>query len=131
MLKVIDLPDGKQIPLKSNAATTVLYKAQFGTDFFADMIKLSKVFGSLGEGDTVDFSKVDYSDIAQLDFSILYQVTWMFAKIADDSIPEMTKWLSGFEEFPLGDVMNVISEMLASLFSSTKNLKAPTKQMKK
>lgn len=35
--------DGKQVRLRTSAATPLRYKMQFGTDYFADLLKLSKV----------------------------------------------------------------------------------------
>ena len=40
MEKIIKI-DGRDIKFKSTAATPLKYKAQFKTDFFADLIKLS------------------------------------------------------------------------------------------
>ncbi|WP_207640253.1 hypothetical protein [Mediterraneibacter gnavus] len=37
--------DEKQVKLKSTAALPKRYKAQFGRDYFADLMKVAKVFG--------------------------------------------------------------------------------------
>ena len=42
MEKIIKI-DGRDIKFKSTAATQLKYKAQFKTDFFADLIKLSNM----------------------------------------------------------------------------------------
>lgn len=42
MEKIIKI-DGRDIKFKSTAATPLKYKAQFKTDFFADLIKLSNM----------------------------------------------------------------------------------------
>ncbi|GGC88025.1 hypothetical protein [Enterococcus wangshanyuanii] len=41
--------DGKQVRLRTSAATPLRYKMQFGTDYFADLLKLSKVLGGSDE----------------------------------------------------------------------------------
>lgn len=136
MLKVIDLPDGKQIALRSSAATPILYKNQFGTDFFADMIRMAKVFGAmdtdeLEDAAEIDLTKVSYETINEMNLTTMYQIIWVFAKNADQNIPEMTNWLLSLDSLPLNDVMEVLGDMMESLFKSTKNLKAPTSQTKK
>ncbi|WP_225047409.1 hypothetical protein [Lacticaseibacillus kribbianus] len=124
MLKVVDLPDGKQLALRSSAATAILYKNQFGTDFFADMIMLAKTFGAIqdtSDSDEFDMSELSYEDLKHLDMTTLYKVTWAFAKNADSSIGDLTKWLGQFDEFPLDVVLGAVMELIQKLFSTTKN----------
>lgn len=120
MLKVIDLEDGKQITLRSSAATAIIYKNQFNSDFFADMIRLSKVFEGLDKNEKEDLSKLTYEDLDHLDMTILYQITWTFAKNADNSIGDLVSWLNQFDEFPLFEIMGVVTELLGTLFNTTK-----------
>lgn len=126
MIKVVDLPDGKQLALRSSAATAILYKNQFGTDFFADMIRLAKTFGAVqGTGEEqsneFDLSKLSYEDLEHLDMNTLYKVTWAFAKNADNSIGDLVTWLSTFDSFPLDEIMGTVMELMQSLFTTTKN----------
>lgn len=124
MLKVVDLPDGKQLSLRSSAATAILYKNQFGSDFFADMIMLAKTFGAIqdtSDSDEFDMSELSYEDLNHLDMTTLYKVTWAFAKNADSSIGDLTTWLGQFDEFPLDVVLGAVMELIQKLFSTTKN----------
>lgn len=124
MLKIVDLPDGKQISLRSSAATAILYKNQFGTDFFADMIMLAKTFGAIqgtGDGDDFDMAKLSYDDLQHLDMTTLYKVTWAFAKNADNSVGDLESWLGQFDEFPLDIVLSPVMELVQKLFSTSKN----------
>ncbi|WP_125582948.1 hypothetical protein [Lacticaseibacillus suibinensis] len=126
MLKVVNLPDGKQLALRSSAATAILYKNQFGTDFFADMIRLAKVFDnvqSTGDKKSNDFdlTKMAYDDIANLDMGTLYKVVWAFAKNADSSIGDLETWLGTFDALPLDVTMGAVMELMQSLFTTTKN----------
>lgn len=129
MLKVVNLPDGKQLELRSSAATAILYKNQFGTDFFADMIKLAKTFTTIqatsedgdDKEDDLDLSKMSYEDLDHLDMTTLYQVTWAFAKNADDKIGDLVSWLGGFDEFPLETILPAVMELVQRLFQTTKN----------
>ncbi|MBJ8038110.1 hypothetical protein JDS83_30820, partial [Bacillus cereus] len=64
--------DGKQVRLKSTAATVKRYKAQFRRDLFADMFKLGILSPSnLQEGSlaTIDLAN---ADLSKLDFEVVY-----------------------------------------------------------
>ncbi|HDR7449715.1 TPA: hypothetical protein QCX35_005948, partial [Bacillus toyonensis] len=39
-------------------------------------------------------------------------LTWLFAKTADSSIPDPMTWLDEFEEFPIEDIMPEIMELV-------------------
>jgi hypothetical protein len=122
MLKVVDLPDSSQIAMRSSAATPIIYKAQFGSDFFADIIRMSKVMENVtAEDSTVDLSGLSYEDLENLDMTVLYQIAWAFAKNADKGVGDLVTWLSGFEEFPLAQVFTVVTEMIEQLFKTSKN----------
>lgn len=122
MLKVVDLPDSSQIAMRSSAATPIIYKAQFGSDFFADIIRMSKVMENVtAEDSNVDLSGLSYEDLENLDMTVLYQIAWAFAKNADKGVGDLVTWLSGFEEFPLAQVFTVVTEMIEQLFKTSKN----------
>lgn len=114
--------DNKQVRFKSTAATPYRYKAQFGRDFFKDMMKLFPLT-------KVDLDKVDEDETIQvlletLDFDMFYNILWSMAKTADKSIPEPMEWLDEFEEFPLMDILQdvfpVIQTMLAKNIQTKK-----------
>ena len=89
--------DGKNITFKANAATPLRYKAQFGKDFFSEVIKLEKL-----KGDSLD----------GVDFDLFYNLIWTMAKTADPKIPEPITWLDGFEEFPLLEIIPEIQDLI-------------------
>ncbi|MED1092683.1 hypothetical protein [Bacillus paramycoides] len=104
--------DGKQVRLKSTAATVKRYKAQFRRNLFADMMGLgaiSTLTSSDGSQQPIDMSNVDLSKV---DFELVYDLTWLFAKTADSSIPDPMVWLDGFEEFPIEEIMPEIMELV-------------------
>jgi len=115
MLKVVDLGDGKQLELRATAATPLIYKNQFGTDFFGDMLKLAKVFDNMQ-----DVSDLSWEDLDKLDMTILYQAIYAFAKNADQSLGDITEWLSQFQSFPLEDIMGAVADLIKGLFTATK-----------
>jgi hypothetical protein len=112
MEKVIEI-DGKQVRLKSNAAIPLLYKAQFGRDFFRDILKMNKL-------KAFDPKKDNYEALEQLDTSVFYNLIWTYAKAADKSIASPIEWLSEFDEFPLEEVVLNVQDLLVHSFKTKK-----------
>jgi hypothetical protein len=104
MEKTIEI-DGKQIHFKSTAATPLRYKAQFGKDYFSEILKL--------EGFTkLRTAKNKAEALKGIDFDTFYNLTWILAKTADDTIPEPLEWLDGFEEFPLFEIIPQVQDLV-------------------
>jgi len=112
MEKTIEI-DGKQVKFKSTAATPLRFKAQFGKDYFAEIIKLNKL-GKFKEGK--DNSKL----LENADFEVFYNVIWVLAKTADRTIPEPLTWLDGFDEFPLFEIIPEIQDLILSSIQTKK-----------
>ncbi|KON86611.1 prophage pi2 protein 40 [Sporosarcina globispora] len=108
MEKTIQI-DGKDVRLKSTAATPYRFKAQFNKDYIAEIAKLHK----LGKIDIKKDGEPNFELIEQMDFEVFYNIVWCMAKTADKSIPEPLTWLDDFEEFPLFDILPQIQDMLA------------------
>lgn len=109
--------DGKAVRFKSTAATPLRYRAQFGSDFFSDILKLyplTKV--KFDENDEESFVKV----FRKIDFDMFYNLLWVHAKTADKSIPEPIEWLDQFDEFPLMDIFIEIQGLLMKSMQTTK-----------
>ncbi|PGT67013.1 hypothetical protein COD14_19975 [Bacillus cereus] len=105
--------DGKQVRLKSTAGTPIRYKAQFGKDMFADMFSLQAFMPLLNE-------KVDEMDFSKLDFDVIYNLMWTYAKTADDDIPSPLTWLDGFGVFPIYEIVEEIQDMLMKSIQTSK-----------
>lgn len=109
--------DGKEVRLKATAALPLRYKAQFGQDFFADILKLEplvkKIRGKKREELTAD-------DINGLDMTIFYNLLWVMAKSADRSIPDPITWLDQFDDFPFEEILPAVLELMNRLMSSKK-----------
>lgn len=104
--------DGKQVRLKSTAATVKRYKAQFRRNLFADMMGLGAINALTspdGSQQPIDMSNFD---ISKVDFELIYDLTWLYAKTVDPSIPDPMVWLDGFEEFPMEEIMPEIMELI-------------------
>lgn len=122
--------DKKSVTLKSTAATPLRYKAQFGKDYFAELIKLAKVFEGLNsskkkkkkgvDSEEIDAIDIPFESLDLLDFEALYNFIWVLAKTADKSIKEPMEWLDQFEEFPLMEIMSDVQDILMSSISTKK-----------
>ncbi|PGM94542.1 hypothetical protein [Bacillus cereus] len=112
--------DGKQVRLKSTAATVKRYKAQFRRDLFADMMALGAI-GTFTPQDSsqpsIDLSNVD---VSKVDFEVIYDLVWLYAKTANPEIADPITWLDGFDEFPIYDIMPEINDMIQSTMGAKK-----------
>lgn len=104
MEKIIEI-DGKQVRFKSTAATPLRYKAQFGKDYFSEILKLE---GLTKLKNSKDNAKV----LSQIDFDTFYNIVWILAKTADKDIPAPLEWLDGFEEFPLFEIIPQVQDLI-------------------
>ncbi|OOR57498.1 hypothetical protein BGP34_13540 [Bacillus mycoides] len=112
--------DGKQVKLKSTAATVKRYKAQFRRDLFADMFALGAM-GTITSPDstegTIDLSTLDFDKV---DFEVIYDLVWLYAKTADPSISDPLTWLDGFDEFPIYEIMPEINDLIQMTMGAKK-----------
>jgi len=107
--------DGRSVAFKSNGATPLLYKAQFGVDFFKEILKLAP----LQEVKTKK-NKLDSEQIDALDFEVFYNLCWVMAKSADPTIPGPIDWLAEFDEFPMLEIIDDLQGLIVSTLSSKK-----------
>lgn len=113
--------DGKNVRLKATGATPLRYKAQFGKDFFAEILRLNKLINS-------NTKEINFE---QIDFEIVYNIVWTMAKTADPEIPDPITWLDGFDTFPIMDIFYEVQDMLIeSIQSKKKTLKEIQKKQK-
>lgn len=107
--------DGKQVHLKSTGATPIRYKAQFGKDFFSEIMKLNHLT-------KIDTENLEASDLSMLEMDIFYNFVYVLAKTADQSIPDPITWLDDFDSFPIIEVIPQIQDMLLSSMQSKKKM---------
>ena len=105
--------DGKEITFKTNGATPLRYKAQFGRDYFKEILKMAPLANK-------DKNNIEAKDLEALDFEVFYNIAWIMAKTANPSIPEPMAWLEQFEEFPMADVIPELQDMLLTSIQTTK-----------
>lgn len=116
MEKTIQI-DGKQVRLKATAALPLRYKAQFGQDFFADILKMEPLVKKIRDKKREELTADDIND---LDLTIFYNLLWVMAKSADKSIPDPITWLDQFDDFPLEEILPAVLELLNRLMASKK-----------
>lgn len=113
--------DGKQVRFKSTAATPLRYKAQFGNDFFTEIIKLNSLTKlKTDENGEFNIQDLEGDIINNLDFEAFYNIVWTMAKSANPNIPDPIAWLDSFDEFPLFEIIPELQGMLISSIQSSK-----------
>lgn len=108
--------DGKQIPFKSTGAVALRFKAQFGKDYFKEILKLMTV----EKLENLNINNFKIEDLEGLDFEVFYNIAWTMAKTANKSIPDPMNWLDEFEEFPIIDIIPQLQELIVSSLQSKK-----------
>jgi hypothetical protein len=114
MEKTIEI-DGKKVRFKTNGATPLRYKAQFGKDYFKEILKLAPLQKLQGSE-----KGISPEDLQHLDFEVFYNISWIMAKTADPTIPEPLEWLEQFDEYPMADVIPQLQDLMMASFQTTK-----------
>lgn len=117
--------DEKEIRFKTNGATPIRFKAQFGRDYFKEILKLAPLEKLKGK------KKLQVEDLEALDFEVFYNISWIMAKTADPSIAEPLTWFGEFEEFPIVDVFIDLQDLLAASLQTGKKKLSNSLQGKK
>lgn len=107
--------DGKDVRFKSTGATALRYKAQFGKDYFTELLKLN-ILNNLKKKD------MSIEEMEKIDFDIFYNIAWVLAKTADKSIPDPLTWLDEFDTFPIDEILPEIQDLITASIKS-KNTK--------
>ena len=115
-----------EFPARSNAATLLSYRRNFGRDGMKDLLALVKGFGNKN-ADDADSVVQAFAD-GSFEIETLYRYIWTFAKSADKEIPPMEEWLEGFDIPALEFVSEVFPQISDLLFSMAKtNVKSKKK----
>jgi hypothetical protein len=105
--------DGRDIRFKSTGATPLRYKAQFGKDYFAEILKLNSL-------KNINEKEIKPEDLDGVDFEVFYNIAWALAKTANKDIPDPLTWLDEFEEFPMIDIIPELIELILSSLKTKK-----------
>ena len=97
MRKILNI-GGNDVAFESNAATPIFYKSEFKSDYFVDMMRLSKAMQ-----DAKDIKQLSYEDLDHVDLNVLSQFAWACAKSADRNIKPYLDWLIDNPDFDIFD----------------------------
>lgn len=89
MKKIVDIGD-KQVVFENCAITPLLYKREFGTDYYGDLFKMNDAF----DGETI-------KSFEGIDFNVFSQMAYACAKTADEKIGTFEDWLRANPDFNL------------------------------
>lgn len=124
MKKTINV-SGYEIEVASNAASMIRYKMAFHRDAMRDLMTLAKGMPKKVKDEQMLDAVIDNESF---DFDIFYRFLWIFAKAANDSIPDFLPWLESFdvpamdfaaEAFP--QVQELLSANMHTMVKSKKN----------
>ena len=96
--------DGRQVRFRCTAGTLIRYRNQFNREFIADMAKMSRV----------------EENPELLTLAPFYDLVWVMAKTADDSIPDPLSWYDSFDSLDITDVYTQLQELVLAAIK-TKN----------
>lgn len=117
MDKVINI-GSRRVRLVNNGLALTLYKREFGTNLIPDIFAM---FGGQKYAqravDTGEF------EIEKLDVQKLFNLTYLFAKIADKDLPPQDEWLEAFDCFPIGDVAMEVIPLAMECITADVNIK--------
>lgn len=113
MIKTLTI-DGKQVTFKNTGATPMMYKAQFGTDFMKDILKMMPLV------QYKDAKELPIEALEMIDFDVFANIVWVLAKTHDHNIPDPMTWLDQFEEFPVFELFEEVQDMLLKNFQTSK-----------
>lgn len=108
--------DGKEVQFKSTGGTALRYKAQFGKDYFSEILKLK----SLEKLGNLNQEEISSDDLQGLDFEVFYNIAWTMAKTANKDIPDPLTWLDSFDEFPMIEIIPDLQNMILASIQSKK-----------
>lgn len=109
---------GKDITLAVDGAMALVYNSEFQRDYIADVLTVGATMAALNKPDA------DPELYKTLDTSVLYNLVYVLAKNADDTIPSPIDWYRTFDEFPIIDVFMQIDDLLMSnMHTSVKKVK--------
>jgi hypothetical protein len=110
--------DGKQVRFKSNGATALRYKAQFGKDYLKEILKMASL-EKIGKKQKAN-KEIDPKDLEVLDFEVFYNIAWIMAKTSDPTIGEPLEWLASFDEFPIDEIFPEMQELMTATLTGSK-----------
>lgn len=101
----------------TNGLALLTYKREIGRDLIPDL------FSIYGGKDEVEAAKDGSVDVEKLNVEAIYNIAYVFAKLADPQIGSRDEWLSGFEAFPVMDIALEIVPLALECITSEAKIK--------
>ena len=110
--------DGQKVKFKVSGGTTTRYRANVGRDMFVDLLKMTPIMKEMEKG--LDVENLTMETLERLDFDVFINFIWVFAKTADNSVPDKQSWLDEFDEFPVLDIFIELQPLLEKSLALSK-----------
>lgn len=110
--------DGRDVRFKVTGGTTTRYKSYFGRDLFDDLLEMIPNIEKYQKGESTD--NIPVEDLKGINFDLFFDLVWVFAKTADDDVPDKLTWLDTFDEFPVLDIFMDLQELLEKSLAVSK-----------
>lgn len=120
--------NGVEYRLANNAYTPIAYKAEFGKDYFQDLLGMFKNSGTLqkiltlSENEEFKTEDMDIALLADFDMTFFQRLFYIFAKSANPRIETFEEFYLGMEAFPFDVVGQPLMEMLSEGMQTKKKL---------
>lgn len=101
----------------TNGLALLTYKREIGRDLIPDL------FSIYGGKDEVEAAKDGSVDVEKLNVEAIYNIAYVFAKLADPQIGSRDEWLSGFDVFPVMDIALEIVPLALECITSEAKIK--------
>jgi len=113
---------GLKLDFECNALTPILYKQEFQSDFYGDLLKMGKAFSGMGKNNDVINAK--WEDLDHMDLTNLLQYAYVCAKTASKTdrkpISNYYKWVGKFNDLDIVGFSQVLELVMDSIDTKKK-----------
>ena len=103
MMEKIVRIDGKDVAISNSCGALVLYRQQFGREYFEDLKYAKRAKGR---------RKIELCEAAG------FKLLWAMARTADDTIPPPQKWLGEIKEINVRKALSTAEQMISDSMKS-------------
>ncbi len=106
------------VRFKTNGLALLTYKREIGRDLIPDLFS---IYG--GKDEVEKANSAGKINVEKLNVEAIYNVAYVFAKLADSNIGSRDEWLSGFDVFPAMDIALEIVPLAIECITSNAKIK--------
>lgn len=136
MEKTVEV-SGESFRLVTNAFTPILYKQQFGRDYFQDMMHMfegesfMQMIALSNTSELQENSQLDVGLLKNFDMTFFHRLFWTFARSGNSQIPSFEQFFMSLDEFPVQDLATDLMEMLeANMVTKKRSMTAKPRAMR-